>query len=410
MNKKQFFIILIQIVIIIILGYITIRNMKNNIKSIKKNVKKNKYNKISTRSKIEHGVLKNKLNYIINNTNCGDDITCMLFVNVGSRDEPENIQGISHVLEHMMFQGTHNHPTSHELHQQVDKYGASFNAFTSLDMTCYHITIHPEYIEHAMRILSDIYFNSLIREKDLEKEKKVVINEIQKNKANNSRVVQQKIISMIMADTPMKRPIAGTEKHVKHLKKDELMGFLEKYYDTDKVLLSIAGHSSMKIFKSLIDKYFNNKIKYESKDKLKLKKRQLFPNFYDKTNKTKYLEYIKKDIDTSFVTIGFPAYKLYTRDSVVLDLIGVILAGYMSSRLYEKLSIPIYFIYKISQNNKVSGYSLPLLLLFILFRYSTSQDKDIYKLTNNTISGHTLKHIIGGINIYIVIIILKKLF
>ena len=85
---------------------------------------------------------------------------------------------------------------------------------------------------------------------------------------------------------------------------------------------------------------------------------------------------------------------------------------YDDMRLYEflKISIPIYFIYKISQNNKVSGYSLPLLLLFILFRYSTSHDKDIYKLTNNTISGHTLKHIIGGINIYIVIIILKKIF
>ena len=84
---------------------------------------------------------------------------------------------------------------------------------------------------------------------------------------------------------------------------------------------------------------------------------------------------------------------------------------YDDIRFYEflKISIPIYGIYMIHKNPRVSGYIFPMIILSLLIRYSTSNDKEIYKLTNETISGHTLKHILAGIDIYLVIIVLQKL-
>ena len=90
---------------------------------------------------IKYGKLQNGLKYVLNNTKCGDSITIMLFIRVGSRDESPKLNGISHVLEHMMFQGTPSYPESQLLHEAIDQYGATFNAYTSLDVTCYYITI-----------------------------------------------------------------------------------------------------------------------------------------------------------------------------------------------------------------------------------------------------------------------------
>ena len=94
--------------------------------------------------RIEEYTMDNGLKVILIEDNRSPVIVSSIWYRVGSSYEYSGVSGISHVLEHMMFQGTTNYPSSHELHKQIDKYGASFNAFTSLDMTCYHITIHPK--------------------------------------------------------------------------------------------------------------------------------------------------------------------------------------------------------------------------------------------------------------------------
>ena len=339
-----YIIIIFEIILVILLLYTNFKN--NNIPYINKNT-----NSIMSMEKpiIKKGTLDNGLKYIINNTKCGDKVTTMLFIKVGSRDETLKLNGISHVLEHMMFQGTSIYPSSQKIHEAIDKYGAEFNAYTSLDVTCYYITIYPDYVNHAIEILSDIYLNSLILDKNLQKEKIVVLNEIKKYKSMPSRVIQQDIISAIMKDTPMKNPIYGMESNVKSFKREDLMSFLNFYYNPNKVLLSIGGYTDnpTKLIKS-ITLHFGISKRYPSPYKIK-GKRELFHRFYDFKTQSK-IHYIKKDLDTTYLTIGFPAYKLNSKNSYILDLTATILAGYMSSRLYKRLRNDLGIIYSISNN------------------------------------------------------------
>jgi len=299
---------------------------------------------------IKYGKLQNGLKYVLNNTKCGDSITIMLFIRVGSRDESPKLNGISHVLEHMMFQGTPSYPESQLLHEAIDQYGATFNAYTSLDVTCYYITIIPKYTDKALKILSDIYYNSLVLTKNLEKEKEVVINEINKNKSDNKRIVEEQIIKMIMKDTNMSKPIAGSIENVKSFTRNNLMMFLNHYYNPHKVLLSIGGqYNNQTKLLNMMNKCFNIKHNYPSENKIINYKRELYPKLYN--TRMKYeIKYFKEDIETSYLTVGFPAFKLNSKNSIILDLIGTILAGYMSSRLYKKLRNDLSIIYNISNN------------------------------------------------------------
>ena len=349
MNTK-YIIIIFEIILVIFLLYTNFKNNKNNNNNNNISyINKNTLLSIMSMRKpiINYGTLDNGLKYIINNTKCGDKVTIMLFVKVGSRDETPKLNGMSHVLEHMMFQGTPEYPSSQKLHEAIDKYGAEFNAYTSLDVTCYYITIYPDYVNHAIDILSDIYFNSLILDKNLQKEKDVVLNEIKKNKSKPTRIIQQEIISAIMKDTPMKNPISGTESNVKSFKREDLMAFLNFYYNPRKVLLSIGGYTDnpKKLIKTITLQFGISK-RYPSADKIK-GKRELFPRFYDFKTQSK-IHYIKKDLDTTYLTIGFPAYKLHSKNSYILDLTATILAGYMSSRLYKRLRNDLGIIYSIS--------------------------------------------------------------
>ena len=336
------YIIIIEFVIIIILVYINKVMPRKTSNTLTK--KRN-----GATPKIKHGKLNNGMKYILNNTKCGDKSTIMLFVKVGSRDESRELNGMSHVLEHMLFQGTSKYPSSQELHEAIDRYGAVFNAYTSLDITCYYISIHPDYINVALDILSDLYFNSLLLDKHLEKEKTVVYNEIKKNNSKPTRVLQQEIISSIMNDTTMKYPIAGSEKKVSTFTREDLLMFLNFYYNPNKVLLSIGGNvdNLNALLKEVKLKFDINKT-YPSDKKIK-HKRVLYPNFYDFKCKSK-IHYIKKSIDTSYVTIGFPSYKLNSNDSYILDLIGTLMSKYMSSRLFKRLRNELGIIYSINFN------------------------------------------------------------
>ena len=124
---------------------------------------------------VKINTLTNNINYIISKISCNNDITLLIRLNLGSRDETKENSGISHLLEHMLFQGTKKYPSQKELTKELYKYGGNFNAYTSKDHTVFYINIHKDYIEKALEILSDIYFNSLIKDENLTKEKKEIL-------------------------------------------------------------------------------------------------------------------------------------------------------------------------------------------------------------------------------------------
>jgi len=188
----------------------------------------------------------------------------------------------------------------------------------------------------------------------LEKEKPVVVNEINKNLSNPKRVIQTELVKMLMKGTNMEKTIAGPIKNVKGFKRELLMKYLNFFYEPSKCVLSIAGHvSKPNHIINLIEQYFTNNKRYLcDNNTITNYKRQKYNNLLNITIKnSKYeIKYLKKTLDTSYVTVGFIGYKLNTRNSIILDLISIILCGYMSSRLYKRLRNELSIIYNISNN------------------------------------------------------------
>ena len=110
--------------------------------------------------------LNNGLTYIVDNSVGKNSVTILIGVKVGSRNESKNEYGLSHFLEHMLFKGTKKRKESKDVSNSIYKYGASMNAFTDYDMTCYHITISSEHTEDALEVLSDMMFNSTLVDLD----------------------------------------------------------------------------------------------------------------------------------------------------------------------------------------------------------------------------------------------------
>jgi len=160
----------------------------------------------------------------------GNSTLVSSFIPVGSRHEPNNIKGISHLLEHMMFKGTTNR-NKNVLKLDMDKYGAQFNAWTSEEHTCYHGLISNKYINYAREIINDIVSNSIFPDDELEKEKQVVLQELEMYEDNpQSSVFQDAQKAVFSVNSGLHLPIIGTRETVLSITRDMLMDYYKTHY------------------------------------------------------------------------------------------------------------------------------------------------------------------------------------
>lgn len=287
---------------------------------------------------VKFGDLTKNMKYVVSNIGCGNEATILIRVNVGSRDEVDSIKGISHCLEHMFFRGTEKYPTQNDLTTEIHRCGGDFNAYTSKDSTVFHITVSKKCIEKAVEIISDAFYNSLFREEDLEKEKKIVINEINDNLSDPETVMQYGLDELVFKNTRLEKDIAGSVKTVKKITINMLKNFINTYY-TNNVVVSLSGNINVKKGISLIKKYFHKNVNYPIQKNTiitKDKERILYLN-YMKKQKYFQTKYISKKVEQSFIGIGFPSYEYKNDKKYVISIITDILAGYLGSRLYQRL-------------------------------------------------------------------------
>lgn len=283
-------------------------------------------------------ISKNDIQYIISNINCSNQCVILLRINVGSRDESNEIKGISHLLEHMFFQGTEKYKSQKDLLHDLYKYGGDFNAFTSKSETVFYITIGENYIEKAIEILADSFFNSLFLEKNLKKEKKVVINEINQYLSEPNTLMFYGLDEITFKGTRFEKDIGGSENIVQKISVKMIKNFINLYYLKD-VILSISGNVSLKKTEDLIIRYFNKKIDIPCQKLPKIindKYRILYKNhiFNQKILNSKC---ILKNNETSFIGICFPSYSYSNKNTYKINIIVEILSGYMGSILYTEL-------------------------------------------------------------------------
>ncbi|KLU63454.1 protease 3 precursor [Peptococcaceae bacterium CEB3] len=164
-----------------------------------------------------------------------------LWVGAGSRDEREGFEGISHFIEHMFFKGT-SRRSARDLAEALEAVGGQLNAFTTKEYTCFYAKVLDEDLDLAIDVLSDMFFHSKFDEKELEKEKKVVIEEIKMYEDSPDELIHDLFSEYVWNDHPLGKPILGTEESIRALNRDKILQYLSEHYAPDNLVVAVAGN------------------------------------------------------------------------------------------------------------------------------------------------------------------------
>lgn len=252
-------------------------------------------------------------------------VTIQVLVNVGSNHEKDDERGICHFIEHMVFEGTKKRPTNWELSNEIEKLGGEFNAYTTNERTCFYIKILNKHFPKAVEILSDILCNSQFEEKILEKEKKVVIKEIDMVH-DEPRYYQWDILQQnIFKNNPAKYPVYGSKKVIKSLTRDKVLNFYNKHYNANNIIVSVVGN--VKGWKDLVEKnfIFNNG------------KKNTHPLVREIVMEKSNAITLKKDITSTYAVLGFRTVPVTHKDFYTLEVINAILGRGQSGRIFTEL-------------------------------------------------------------------------
>jgi len=178
---------------------------------------------------------------------------CGLIINTGSRDETVPEHGIAHFIEHMLFKGTKKRKAYHIL-SRLEDVGGELNAYTTKEETAIHASFLKEDFERAIELISDIAFNSVFPDKEIEKEKDVVIEEINSYLDNPSELIFDDFEELIFSNQPIGRNILGTPESVKSFSKKKINDFISRNYNSQQMVFCSVGNISdekiLKLFKT----------------------------------------------------------------------------------------------------------------------------------------------------------------
>jgi len=271
-------------------------------------------------------ILNNGLRLITASLPQTEAVAVLVLFKVGSRYENKDTSGVSHFIEHMMFKGTKKRPSTLAISKDLDSVGAEYNAFTSRDHTGYYIKVEREKIELALDILSDMLFNSKFEEKEIEREKSVICEEIRMYEDNPIMSIEDLFEQTLFGDHPLGWKISGTVEKVKSFNRKIMVEYKDKYYQPNNIVLGLAGRFGQRE-SNLVKKYFGVS---GVKVKPAFKKFEIVSQKFEKPKfKIQF-----KETEQVQLALGFPGYSYFDPQIYALQLLSIILGGYMSSRLF----------------------------------------------------------------------------
>lgn len=332
-------------------------------------------------------ILKNGLRIITSPMKGTRTITILVMVATGSRYETKQTNGISHFLEHMLFKGTEKRPTTLDITEEIDKIGGEYNAFTSKEYTGYYAKVASKHKSLILDIISDIFLNSKFDCKEIEKEKGVIIEELNMYLDTPASYVGDLFETLLYGEQPAGWLIIGTKENIKALNRDELINYFKRQYVASNTVILITGDIDEAKTVEEVKGYFKNIREDRCIDKLPVKEIQ---------NKPASLIHYKKT-DQTHLCLGVRSCSFNSKDYFVLQVLASILGGGMSSRLFtevrEKRGLA-YYINCLSKNYTDTGYlvvqagvsnkkvseSIKVILdEFCKIKYKKTPDKELIK-------------------------------
>lgn len=267
-------------------------------------------------------------------------VTVDTWVQTGSINETDSNSGVSHFLEHLFFKGTKLHPAG-EFDRILESKGAIVNAATSKDFTHYYITLPSEYLNTAIELHADMLSNPQIPRKELEKERKVVLEEISKDINTPAKKVYDNLNELMYTQHPYKRKVIGTEEVISNISREEILEYFNKFYGPSNMITMVVGNVDTDSVVKKVSESFNQKCKKS------LKKR--FKQEHPLISQKRKIEY--SNTQTGYMMIGFRGVPIAHGDTYALDVLNQILGGGRSSRLYKSVKEQKGLVYSVSASN-----------------------------------------------------------
>ena len=270
-------------------------------------------------------VLENGLTIIGEEIPYVKSISLGVWINAGSRIEDEEISGVSHFIEHMLFKGTRNR-TSKQIASEIDNLGGQINAFTSKECTCYYVKLLDSHIDIGIDVLSDMILNSKFNEDDLDKERSVIIEELKMYEDSPEDLAYDLLTENIYKHDPLGMNIIGTEESLKRLNREKLLDYFNKYYVPNNSVIAISGNFN---FDEIINKIEEKFKVWKKRDvNVDIKKAEFKSCFLTKN----------KDIEQVNLAMSLEAVPLENDKEVyALAVINTVFGGSISSRLFQKI-------------------------------------------------------------------------
>jgi predicted Zn-dependent peptidase len=280
--------------------------------------------------------LKNGIRVVHNQVTSTKIVHCGIMLDIGSRDETQANQGIAHFWEHMAFKGTKKRKAFHILNR-LETLGGELNAYTDKEKILFYASLRTEYAERAIDLLADITFESVFPTQQIERERKVILEEMSMYHDDPEDSLQDEFDQLIFGQHPLGMKILGSEKTVRSFKRPDFLKFLKGHLDTRKIVFSCVGDMPMEKVMELAEKYFGH-----------------IPKLISHTKRKKFSGYrpqeleIKREVKQARCAIGRPSYKLSDKKRSPFYMLTSILGGAgMNSRLNLALREKRGYVYSI---------------------------------------------------------------
>lgn len=288
--------------------------------------------------------LKNGLRVVTIPMKDNPTVTVLVLVGTGSDYEDKNVNGISHFLEHMCFKGTIKRPTAQIIAHELDSLGSVYNAFTDHEMTGYYAKADSKHFKKIFDVISDIYLNSTLPSIEIEKEKGVIVEEINMYEDMPHRHVHDVLDELLYGDQPAGRNIAGTKEIVKSLTRDDFVTYKSSHYVSSATTILVVGNITEKEVISEVTKQFKNLPSSKKSKKAKTKEVQVTPQ----------ISLTYKATDQTHFVLAMRSFDLFDKRNMVLGMLGAVLGAGMSSRLFIKLREEMGVAYYVNSYNDTS--------------------------------------------------------
>jgi len=246
-----------------------------------------------------------------------------IWVGTGSESETPNSNGISHFIEHMLFKGTKTR-TARQLAEAFDEIGGHVNAFTSKEITCYYAKVLDQHFSISLEVLADMFFESVFAKNEIEKEKKVIIEEIRMVEDTPDDLVHDLLSEASMARHPLGFPVLGTVETVNGFTRDDLLRYKNQMYHPHRIVVSLAGNLPDDYLQQ-VEHYFAH---HQGQPLAETRETPVF---------TPQVKVKEKPTEQTHLCLGMPGLSVKDSRIYTLVLLNNILGGNMSSRLFQEI-------------------------------------------------------------------------